>query len=594
MTSRIWAAIVAATTLAVVGCLLPGVAGAEPGFTPASQIPSLVAATSAAPGTYSSASCTAVTACTAVGPALFANNEPATIKATAVTDSSGTWSRTALPVPAGAKKVALNGVVCTTANDCTAVGADESGSATHPLVETETSGTWSESNVSAPGVEAFFDGLWCASQGNCVATGIYVSSGLSFAGMVAVETGGTWATATALPAPSIAGLIVVVPYSIACHDVNDCTVIALAASTVGESTIAWNETSSTWGAAAALPGAGGLSFVGTSMQCPTLTTCLAVGSLENAAGSIVRPASDVELSGTWSTPTPVPLPKLSPVVTDGSFTSVSCSSTVCEAVGVFHPSAAFGSESIAGAATWNDGTWSSIGLIPNVRLAGGSPADLAGGPGFDAVSCDTDIACVGIGTFSKGDFAANISTQRTATVPGAPELVGGEPGVRSATLTWRPPSNDGGAPVTSFTATVQPGGETCTTGAYQCKVGGLVDGRAYRVVVTALNSVGRGAAADGDFIAGGPPTAPRDFHVVTWSKGVVTLSWHASVAPPGMHVASYDVSLYVGKHLQRSVFTHSTMCQIGGLVAHHHYVLTVSASDSSGGSSNVTLHVVAH
>jgi hypothetical protein len=493
----------------------------------------------------------------------------------------------------------LNGVVCGTANGCTAIGGDATATTVRALVETEKSGTWLASNVGAPGgAGAFFDAIWCASQGNCVATGEIETGQFQGEGMVAVETAGVWATATALPAPAIAGVEGAIPYAIACHDVHDCTVLARGVSgTFGLVAVAWTETSSNWGAAVALPRAGGLAFVGLSLQCPTSTECLAVGSLSNAAGTVVRPASDDELSGTWSTPAAITMPKLSPVVTAGQFTTVSCVSTTCEAVGAFHPTVRF-PETVGGAATWSNGAWSSIALVDNVRLAGGSPADLAGGASFDAVSCATSTACVGVGTFGygrgpQGDFAANIATLRAVALPGPPGSVGGKAGVRSAALSWTPPGNDGGSPVTTFTATVRPRGSSCRTGAYRCNVGGLVDGRQYVVVVSATNAAGRGAPAQGRFIAGGPPTAPRDFRVVSWAKGAVTLSWHPSVPPPGMRVTGYDVSVSAAKHFERSVFTHATTVRLGGFAAHHHYVLTVSASDLSGGSQNVTLNVVA-
>lgn len=594
MTIRARAALVGCATVAVLAILLPAVAGAEPGFSPASPIPALVDATSAAPGTYSSVSCVTATSCTAVGPSLFGKSQPASIGATVVTDSSGTWSRKALPVATGSKKVVVNAVFCATASDCTAVGADEVGATTHALVETETSGTWSESYVPTPGSsEALLTGLWCASEGNCVAVGLASSTG-ALSSMFATETAGVWSAASNLPAPP-SGVLEAIPYSIACHDVDDCSVIALGLSTSGFSTIAWTEASSTWGDAVALPkAADGLTFAGESIQCPSSTTCLAVGSLENEAGSVVRPASDAEVSGTWSAPTAVPLPKLSPVMTSGTFTSLSCAGTICEAVGALHQTTAPNAETVAGAATWSGGTWSSIGLETSVRVpAGHGPPGYGSGPEFDAVSCPTDTGCVGVGTYESGDFAATVTTERAVTVPGAPELAGGEPGVRSATLSWTPPVNDGGSPVTSFSATVEPGDEHCTTGAYHCTVGGLTDGHAYVMSVVASNADGAGPAAHGDFVAGGAPSTPRAFHVVAWAKGVVTLAWDPSVAPPGMRVTSYDLSVYSGKTLLRSLFTGATTLRLGGLVAHHRYLLTLSANDLSAGSPNVSLHVVA-
>ena len=601
MVRRRGGALVAGTSVVVLAWLLSSIAGAEPGFAPAAQIPSPIAATRTAGGAYSSVSCATSASCTAVGPATFAPEASIATKPTALTEHSGAWTRTALPLPAATTTASLAGVVCGSAGDCTAVGGAMARRASEALVETEVAGTWSASVVTAPdGDASYFDGLWCASKGNCVATGTFASGSSSDLGaMVDVEDAGVWGTSTALPAPAIPGVTAVVPYAIACHDVDDCTVLGIGTNFVdGSAAVAWTETSATWGAAVALPKADGQTFVGTSLACPTSTACLAVGALEHRAGTVLRPASDAERSGTWAEPTAVPMPKLSPVATTGSFTSLGCGPTVCEAVGVFRPTSR-STTTIAGAATWSDVAWSSIGLVPTVRVTGGSPADLAGDPAFGAVSCATDAACVGVGTFGlgeqgpTGDFAARIATTRSVAVPGAPGLIGGEPGVRSARLFWSPPLNDGGSPVTTFTATVEPGGRTCATGAYHCTVGGLVDGHQYVVVVSATNAAGDGAAGQGRFIAGGPPTEPRDLHVAGWAKGVVTLAWHPSIAPPGLRVTDYVATVHVGARLLRSVSTHATRCRFGGLAGHHRYELTVSADDVSAGSPNATLHVVA-
>ena len=63
---------------------------------------------------------------------------------------------------------------------------------------------------------------------------------------------------------------------------------------------------------------------------------------------------------------------------------------------------------------------------------------------------------------------------------------------------WTAPSFDGGAPITSYTATSDPDGRTCTPAddaATACTVTGLTNGTAYTFTVTADNEAGTSAAS---------------------------------------------------------------------------------------------------
>src|ERR1019366_4078568 len=73
-----------------------------------------------------------------------------------------------------------------------------------------------------------------------------------------------------------------------------------------------------------------------------------------------------------------------------------------------------------------------------------------------------------------------------------------------ATVTWTPPSNDGGAPISNFTATAidstnsAQGGQTCvgnTASATQCVISGLSNGDNYTFTVTAANSIGTSSSS---------------------------------------------------------------------------------------------------
>jgi hypothetical protein len=76
-------------------------------------------------------------------------------------------------------------------------------------------------------------------------------------------------------------------------------------------------------------------------------------------------------------------------------------------------------------------------------------------------------------------------------VPDSPSGVTGTPGSNQVTLLWRAPISDGGSPITGYTATATPSGQTCSTiGALSCTITGLTNGTSYTFTVTANNSAG--------------------------------------------------------------------------------------------------------
>ncbi|MGI9117600.1 MAG: fibronectin type III domain-containing protein, partial [Gaiellales bacterium] len=89
------------------------------------------------------------------------------------------------------------------------------------------------------------------------------------------------------------------------------------------------------------------------------------------------------------------------------------------------------------------------------------------------------------------------------TAPGAPGSVKVVPGDGRITVRWTTPASDGGAPITSYTATaaIQPRGAKtalmCSAAppTTRCVITGLRNGRAYRISVTAANVVGSGSVA---------------------------------------------------------------------------------------------------
>jgi len=97
----------------------------------------------------------------------------------------------------------------------------------------------------------------------------------------------------------------------------------------------------------------------------------------------------------------------------------------------------------------------------------------------------------------------------TATVPDAPTIGTATAGDTEATVDFTAPTNDGGATITSYTATSLPGSITGTltqAGSGTITITGLTNGTAYTFTVTATNAIGTGVASAASNSV--TPTAP--------------------------------------------------------------------------------------
>ena len=77
-----------------------------------------------------------------------------------------------------------------------------------------------------------------------------------------------------------------------------------------------------------------------------------------------------------------------------------------------------------------------------------------------------------------------------ATAPGAPTIGTATAGNAQATINFIPPVSNGGSPITTYTATANPGGLTATGTASPLTVTGLTNGTSYTFTVTATNAIG--------------------------------------------------------------------------------------------------------
>ena len=87
-----------------------------------------------------------------------------------------------------------------------------------------------------------------------------------------------------------------------------------------------------------------------------------------------------------------------------------------------------------------------------------------------------------------------IATSVTTTLPGAPTGVSAAAGTRSATVTWTPPSNNGGCAITGYTVSSFPTGLIATVSGTttSARINKLRNGVTYTFTVAATNCVGSG------------------------------------------------------------------------------------------------------
>lgn len=78
----------------------------------------------------------------------------------------------------------------------------------------------------------------------------------------------------------------------------------------------------------------------------------------------------------------------------------------------------------------------------------------------------------------------------TTDRPSAPQAASASRGDARAVVSWQPPADDGGRPVTGYVVTASPGGARCETSGLSCVVSGLQNGTAYELDVVARNAVG--------------------------------------------------------------------------------------------------------
>ncbi len=369
-------------------------------------------------------SCATVATCEAVGNSQVASNSGPVALAESWNGSS--WQLQRALSPPGSVTNNLNGVSCTSAVLCEAVGShfDGSTAATVALAETWNGTTWRIQQTPDPaqvanGVQMILNGVSCVSAHFCEAVG---SSSAAAGGGAEVWNGTAWAV-QAVPGgsltsvsctsasfcmaagadahvdiwngsswsaqPTAAGLISL--SGVSCTSPTSCEA-AGSGTDFNAAAEGWNGTS--WSPQAVPAPSNGSSPALTAVSCTAARSCEAVGNYTSATTFLAVPLAEVWNGTAWSAQS-APAPATAFI---SSLAGVWCTSAnSCTAVGQSQPGTG---PTATVAEVWNGTAWR-LQATPNYSFAGQSV--------FNGVSCGVSNVCAAVGvTTNPGQTPATL------------------------------------------------------------------------------------------------------------------------------------------------------------------------------------------
>ncbi len=242
-------------------------------------------------------SCVSATSCVAVGD--YADEEEETTLALAMRWDGSDWDIESLPTPAGALSSTLAEVTCTAATACTAVGSYVDSAEVRKAMAIRWNGSsWSLQSVPFPSGAGLSElvGISCTAESECLAVGSFVNSAEVTKTLATVWKSGTWVIA---PTPEPAGAELSQLYDVSCLPSDACTAVGTYFDSGGnQKTLALRRSSAAiWSIQSTPNQSGALSNSLTGVYCPTSTLCYSIGVIEQ--GSKDLPIMLAWGGGTW-------------------------------------------------------------------------------------------------------------------------------------------------------------------------------------------------------------------------------------------------------------------------------------------------------
>lgn len=180
-----------------------------------------------------------------------------------------------------------------------------------------------------------------------------------------------------------------------------------------------------------------------------------------------------------------------------------------------------------------------------------------------------------------------------ATVSGAPTDILVTPGDTQASVAFTAPSNNGGATITNYIVTANPGALTAQGTSSPITVTGLVNGTAYTFSVIAVNAVGNSTSSviSSSITPAGAPDAPTNA-VASYTSGTTeaSVAFDAPANNGGATITGYTVTSNPGGLTATGA---ASPLVVAGLSMNQAYTFTVvanngSASVASAASNSIT------
>jgi hypothetical protein len=272
----------------------------------------------------------------------------------AVTERAGRWGQiSTLHLPRNAiVDIALGAIACPRPGSCEAVGTYDNRNSDEGWAAAQRAGRWQQAREiqppaganAIPNVDLY--SISCSRPGSCVATGLYFGNPPGARALAVTEVGGRWRRAVqVLPPPGAGSPPRAALFSVTCPRAGTCEASGsyFDASGQGQKMVA-TESGGGWRRAQAVnvwpPNASfaiETEHAFRSIACPSLRSCVAVGSYIDTAGgkpSLVA----TESGGTWTGASEIGLP--ANAATGANLTSdaeaVDCTSTgYCAIVGLY-------------------------------------------------------------------------------------------------------------------------------------------------------------------------------------------------------------------------------------------------------------------
>jgi hypothetical protein len=230
-------------------------------------------------------SCASATACTAVGSFI---NRAHTVETLAERWNGSRWSIQRTPKPTGATFSELMGVSCPSATTCTAVGdyTNHAGTAV-TLAERWDGSRWSIQRTANPtgALNSFLAGVSCASATTCTAVGDYTNHASTTVPLAERWNGSRWSIQRT---PKPTGATFSELLGVSCPSATTCTAVGSFINRAGTSMMVaerWNGAS--WSIQRTANPAGAKDSELVDVSCASPTACTAIGDYTNHAGTTV-------------------------------------------------------------------------------------------------------------------------------------------------------------------------------------------------------------------------------------------------------------------------------------------------------------------